>query len=215
MSQRGAAEGLLVVLLLLGLGLHIGLQPDYGVRNFEFAPNMVDSPAYAAHDANPNFADGQTLRVPAQGTVARGYEPLHVDGVPLNVSSEWVSMPPEDQARWDAYAPPWKFESLDAAGQKQILARGAEVFANVCAVCHGPAGTGGSLVVPRGVPLPPSLLDEKVRPLSDGHMFQVITLGKGAITPGKGNMPAHANHVSREDRWKVIRHVRKLQEAAQ
>ena len=213
MSQRGAAEGLLVVLLLLGLGLHFGLKPDYSVRNYVFAPNMVETPGYEAHDANPNFADGQTLRLPAPGTIARGFEPLQVNAVPLNVGKEWADMTPEDQERWDAFAPPWDFEKLDAGAQNQIIARGAEVFANVCAVCHGPGGTGGSQVVQRGMPLPPSLLDEKVRALSDGHMFHVITLGKGAITPGKGNMPAHANHVSRADRWKVIRHVRKLQEA--
>lgn len=215
MSQRGAVEGIFLVLLLVGIALHVGLRPDYSVRNFEYAPNMVDSPGYETHDANPNFADGMTLREPAAGTVARGHAALQVDGTLLNTDTEWEDMTPEDQALWDRYAPDWAFDKLDQAAQKKILTRGAEVFKNVCAVCHGPSGTGGSLVIPRGMPLPPSLLDAKVRPLSDGHMFHVITFGKGALTSGKGNMPAHANHVSRTDRWNVIRHVRTLQEAGQ
>ncbi len=215
MSQRGAADGILLVALLVGLALHIGLRPDYSVRNFEYAPNMVETPGYESHDANPNFADGMTLRQPPEGTVARGVQALAVDGEFLKVGSEWVDMRPEDQARWDRFAPSWDFQKLSAGAQKRILTRGAEVFRNVCSVCHGPAGTGGSLVTPRGVPLPPSLLDAKVLPLTDGHLFHVITFGKGAITSGKGNMAAHANHVSREDRWNVIRYIRKLQEAGQ
>jgi hypothetical protein len=31
------------------------------------------------------------------------------------------------------------------------------------------------------------------------------------ITYGKGNMPPHAAQISREDRWKVILHIRSLQ----
>lgn len=211
MSQRGAAEPILVVLLLVGVALHLGLRRDHAQRNLEYMPDMVDSPAYRAQEPNPNFADGATQRPPPTGTVARGFAPLESDGHLLVTDVEWEDMTPAQQAVWDTLSSPVDFASLDEATQSRLRARGALVFANVCATCHGSGGTGGSAATQRGVPLPPSLLDEKLRKLSDGHMFHVITFGKGAITSGKGNMAGHANQVTREDRWNVIRHVRHLQ----
>ena len=43
--------------------------------------------------------------------------------------------------------------------------------------------------------------------MEDGQLFHMLTFGKG-------NMPSHAGQVAREDRWKVIVHVRQLQQAA-
>jgi hypothetical protein len=42
--------------------------------------------------------------------------------------------------------------------------------------------------------------------MKDGQMFHVLTYGQGTMAP-------YAAHLSREDRWCVIRHVRTLQQA--
>jgi len=79
-------------------------------------------------------------------------------------------------------------------------------------MCHGPEAKGDGpvlqLVMQHGIPLPPaSLVAVKPVPLKDGEMFHIITFGQR-------NMPAHAAQLTREDRWKVILHVRALQQKA-
>ena len=54
------------------------------------------------------------------------------------------------------------------------------------------------------IAMPPSLLAEHARRLSDGEIWQVITRGQGA-------MASYAAQVLHEDRWRVIQHVRTLQ----
>jgi len=94
------------------------------------------------------------------------------------------------------------------AEDAEALARGAEVFATFCAVCHGVGGAGDGPVTRRGVPPPPSLLAENAMALPDGHIYHIISLGQG-------NMAGYASQVSRDDRWRAIKHVRRLQAEAQ
>ena len=44
-----------------------------------------------------------------------------------------------------------------------------------------------------------------LRGLSEGHIFHVITHGKGRMYP-------HASQVSPEERWKIVRYVQVLQQ---
>lgn len=43
--------------------------------------------------------------------------------------------------------------------------------------------------------------------MKDGQLFHILTYGQG-------NMPSYATQLSREDRWRVIVHVRSLQQTA-
>ena len=198
-------EGLLWFVLVLGVLLHLFVRPDYSRRNVEFMPNMVESPGYESQDANPNFEDGMTLRAPVEGTVPRGHLPLMHDGRMLDVSrTEWSKLPAAAQADWDAYKPHWDWAQMKDEERKRVLARGGRAYKSICATCHGLGGTAGTEVTKRGMPPPPSLLDDKMRQLSSGRMYR-------AITAGQANMPPHANQVPREERWMVIRYIRQLQ----
>ena len=84
------------------------------------------------------------------------------------------------------------------------LARGKQVFENVCTVCHGPDGQGDGPIIGR-FPNPPSLLAPRAKGLPDGQIVHVITRGQGI-------MPSHAAQVLPEDRWRVVLHLRQLQE---
>jgi mono/diheme cytochrome c family protein len=207
MKGMSPGEGLLVLLLLVGVLLHVGARPDYSRRNVQYMPDMADSPAYVADEANDGFPDGRTIRTPPAGTVPRGFLPLHDEAGLLDGTTAWDKLTPEGQARWDAYAPAVDPATLPEAERTVSLQRGRTVFQNVCATCHGAGGTGGAEPPKRGVPLAPSLLDPRIREMTDGHLFHVIT-------NGKANMKPHRNHVAREDRWKVIRYLRSLQAAA-
>jgi mono/diheme cytochrome c family protein len=126
-----------------------------------------------------------TQQMPVAGTIPRGFQPFHYGPTP---------------------------EEAERAGRELVnpfspaaenLARGQQVYANYCAVCHGATGAGDGPIIPK-YPNPPAYHTEKSKSLPDGAMFHVITLGRS-------NMPAHAAQVSTEDRWKVILYLRKLQ----
>jgi Ni/Fe-hydrogenase subunit HybB-like protein/mono/diheme cytochrome c family protein len=92
------------------------------------------------------------------------------------------------------------FSSSDAAA----LRRGEQVFKSFCVPCHGISGNGDGLVAKRGFPDTPSLVSARVINLADDGIYSVITYGSAT-------MPAHGGQIDRDDRWKAILYVRKLQ----
>ena len=150
---------------------------------FEYFPDMARTARYNAFETNPNFDDNSTLRVPPPGTIPRGMLPLSSDPTSGADGTPVNPFPPEDPA---------------------TLARGAIVFNTFCVPCHSAGGEGNGLVVQHGFPPPPSLLEEPTRSLPDAEIFNVITNGLGL-------MPSHAAQISREDRWRAVLHLRKLQ----
>lgn len=173
----------LAVLLVASIGLNIAARRGAVTRPpFEYFPDMYRTVRYNAFEANPNFADGSTLRVPPPGTIPRGLLPL---------ASEALTPP--------GTTPENPFKAADAAA----VERGAVVFDTYCVPCHGAAATGDGLVVQHGFPAPPTLLRARTRAMSDAQIFGIISNGSGA-------MPSYATQVSRDDRWKAILHLRKL-----
>jgi len=178
--------------------------PDLSRRNAEFMPDMVHSPAYASQSSNPVFADGKTAQRPPDGTVARGFMPLHLGGKLLDTTTKWEELSKEQVAAWESLRAPWDFEKLAEPERARIVARGEAVYTSFCIACHGAGGLGDAEVTKRGVPPPPTLLSDDNKALPDGRIYR-------AITCGKGNMTGYPTQVGREDRWKVLSYVRTLQ----
>ena len=182
-----------IVLFLAVLSLiaaNVVLRPNHAHLNYEFLPQMAHSPRYNAFAANPNFHDDKTLQLPPFGTIARGYMPLHYTATTqdaLRAGEELKS--------------PIDFDS------QQARERGSAMFANYCAVCHGPRGLGSGTVTQRGFPPPPSLLAKHALEMKDGQIFHLLTFGLN-------NMPSYAGQLSREDRWSAIAYIRVLQAGA-
>jgi mono/diheme cytochrome c family protein len=189
MSRRNLNLALLAV-FFASLALNWILRPQVSQPNREFIPEMVRTQRYNAYSANPNFADGKTLQPPVAGTIPRGYLPLH------------FSPSPEDAVRaGDTLESPVRLDD------PQSVSRGAVVFSNFCAPCHGPTGKADGPVVLRGFPAPPSLYADNARKIKDGQFFHILTYGQK-------NMPSYASQLSREDRWHAIAFVRSLQKQA-
>jgi hypothetical protein len=179
----------LVVLFGVGVVLNWTLSSDHRRPNVEFMPEMarpVPHESYAEHDGLPNKI---VLQAPPERTVSRGNLPLHYQATPKAA-----------ERAGEELSNPFKL------GDKHWQPRGAVVFANYCAMCHGAGGAGDGLVSQRGVPPPPSLLADKARKMKDGQLFHIVTYGQT-------NMAAYAAQIGREDRWAVILHVRQLQNA--
>jgi len=94
-----------------------------------------------------------------------------------------------------------------------VLEQGKALFETYCKHCHGAKG-GGDGKVAQGVkidgvdhsmyPGVANLQGEAYKNITEGHIFHVITYGKGL-------MGAHGSQVSEEDRWKIAKYVKKLQ----
>ena len=87
---------------------------------------------------------------------------------------------------------------------KALLQRGRIRYEQFCMPCHGMEGYGNGMVVRRGFPAPPSYHIDRLRQAPDGHYFDVITNGYGA-------MYSYAARVSVPDRWAIAAYIRALQ----
>jgi mono/diheme cytochrome c family protein len=189
--MRGSRLNLLMLVLLVGvLVVALSVRRDMTRPNYESVVEgqMGHSPAYGAFTPNPNFADGLTLRVPPQGTIARGQQPLL-----YKATLE------------DALRAGQELRNPFSAKEEDRRLRGSVVFANFCQVCHGPFGLGDGPITQGGFPPPPSLLAERAIRMPEGQMLHVLTYGQG-------RMPSVAPQLSRDDRWCAILYVRQLQQ---
>lgn len=150
-------------------------------------PNMDRQPVYRAQAESDFFADGATMRRPVEGTVARGE--LRAD------SALWRGV--DDAGQPVATSP--------VPADETVLTRGGERYGIYCTPCHGDNGRGRGVLYERaGVQSGDLVGDERLRGLSAGELFAVIT-------DGVGLMPGYAYQIPPGDRWAIVAHVQELQ----
>lgn len=177
--KYGLFSGLLVL-----VGLCATIACDRNKTTWEYMPDMADSSAVKAYEADASSPGMRSARPPLKGTIPRGYSPY--------------AYPDDPEAAGANLHNPL---SRTAA----ILAKGQKTYNTYCLVCHGGNGLGDGPIVPK-FPRPPSLLSEKVQGWTDGRIFHVITRGQHL-------MPSYASQIMPEERWAVIHYVRVLQRA--
>ena len=91
-------------------------------------------------------------------------------------------------------------------GSGESVARGAKVYKEQCAVCHGPGGLGDGIIIKKGLGFyPVNLTTPAVAQRTDGYIYAYIRYG------GKVMMPSYSENISEQDAWHVVNYVRKLQ----
>lgn len=83
-----------------------------------------------------------------------------------------------------------------------IIAQGKALYTVYCDHCHGAQGKGDGLVAEKYAGVA-NLTSDALRGLTEGHIFHVITHGKGL-------MWAHGSQIHPEDRWKIAKFVKTL-----
>jgi|WetSurMetagenome_2_1015567.scaffolds.fasta_scaffold00564_14 mono/diheme cytochrome c family protein len=180
-----------IVFLILFSATISGCNKNRNNPGWDYFPDMFYSTAYETFTKNPNFKDGMTMRVPATGTVPRGFTPFE------------YTIDPESRIKaGNELINPF----LPSA---EVLSRGKENYKTFCIGCHGAAGEGDGHLYKSGLyPVKPrSLSENNAAKLRDGEIFHTITLGFGS-------MGAHGSQISPDDRWKLILYIRTLQEDA-
>jgi mono/diheme cytochrome c family protein len=195
---------------LMGLG---SCQREPNDPGTEFAPNMYTSVAYDPFSQNSKdpssvYEDslntinpyGINMREPAKGAISRrNYKTFYKD---------------EAGKEYDLGIMVYNThkDSLEAAAKnlknplpptKDILAEGKELYGYYCAHCHGAEGKGDGLVGQKygGVA---NLAGGQIAKVNGGHIFHVITHGKGRMWP-------HASQINALERWKIVNYVHVLQ----
>ncbi len=154
----------------------------------EFAPDMYHSvplDPYSQVKENKYNPGGMNMREPAPNTVARGKM-----GYNMYLS--------KDEAEVAAVELKNPLEANDLN-----LAEGQVLYTRFCAPCHGDQGDGQGLVGQKfkGVP---SYTAGRVASLNEGHIYHVITNGRGRMMP-------HGSQVNPTERWKIVMYVQQLQ----
>ncbi|MES2730348.1 MAG: cytochrome c [Bacteroidota bacterium] len=186
--------------LALGVFTLASCQRDPNDTGNEYAPQMYRSVPYeplreyggVKNKFNPH---GMNMRLPVQGTVMRRLNyaakgdtsdlmiyNIHKDSI--EIAERTLSNP---------------FLKNDTT-----LAEGKILYGNVCQPCHGENGKGDGTVAKlyKGVP---NYSAGAYKTMNDGHIFHVITNGKGRMWP-------HGSQLSPEERWKIVLYVHELQQ---
>lgn len=86
-----------------------------------------------------------------------------------------------------------------------LLERGQDRFNIYCAVCHGYAGDGDSVVASKmSLRGPPTLVDDRVGAYTVQQIYTVAT-------EGYGYMPRYDSTLSPHDRWAIANYIKALQ----
>ena len=171
---------------LLALPLAVVALPGC-TRDYKFQPvDMWNMSRLKPYEQVNFFGNKDASQTPPAHTVARGQDRLNT---PLYYGTT-------DDGTLVVTNP----LRVDAA----LLQRGQERYNIYCQPCHGLAGYGDGMIVKRGFAKPPSYHIDRLRAAPDGHIFDVITNGYGA-------MYNYAARVTPRDRWAIVAYVRTLQ----
>lgn len=137
------------------------------------------------YNSNPYNPFKMNMRKPVANTVRRG-QPL-----PVKFTKEEL-----DQAALELTSP---FSAED----KDVIKQGKALYESYCMHCHGEKGNADGKVAEAYAGVA-NLNGAAYLAISEGHIFHVITYGKGL-------MGAHGSQVSPDDRWRIARYVKELQ----
>ncbi|NDE60730.1 MAG: cytochrome c [Cyclobacteriaceae bacterium] len=194
--------GSALVLSLLG-----GCKAGGDDTGLEYAPQMYHSVAYEPltqikddaqgswlsnredgkgefFNSNVNNPHGMNMREPVENTVPRnkqGYLPHRLTQADLALAAA-IPNP--------------------VLASEQVLKDGEKLFLQYCTACHGKGGEGDGKAgqVIGGVA---NLKGGAYVNLPEGHIFHVIT-------KGKGRMGAHGSQIPAESRWKIVHYVKQV-----
>lgn len=191
----------------LAMSLLAGCKADGDNQGLEYAPQMYHSVAYEPltqikdesqgswlsnredgkgefFNSNVYNPNGMNMREPVANTVSRnkqGYLPYRLKAFELEQAA--LAKNPVESS-------------------EEVLKRGEVLFLQYCSACHGQKGMGDGKVgeVIGGVA---NLTGGAYVNLPEGHIFHVIT-------KGKGRMGAHGSQIPEESRWKIVHYVKQV-----
>ncbi len=197
--------------------LLVSCRPGGDYQGTEYAPNMYHSVAYEPlkqikdksagnwvssiddnvgeyYSSNPNNPYEMNMRLPVENTIPRRRYTMGSGDVYFE--AERIH---KDSLAYSAA----NLKNPFPEGDEMVLADGKELYLTFCSHCHGKTG-GADGKVAAMYPGVPKYDSRAIKGVSEGHIYHVIT-------HGKGRMWAHGSQISPDDRWRIVRYVQKLQ----
>ncbi|MGF1669863.1 MAG: c-type cytochrome [Balneolaceae bacterium] len=150
--------------------------------------NMDDQNRFNAQQENRFFEDNRSMRMPVEGTVARG-------------------LLKEDVEYYEGLQPDGSFvENIPMPVSESFLYRGKDRYDIYCSVCHGGTGDGRGIIMTGqyGYVPAPTFHSDRLRELPVGELYS-------AITNGVRNMPSYETQIPVDDRWAIVAYIKALQ----
>lgn len=176
-----------IVLFLLG-GLLVSCA-DKDRPNYQFMSDtdMYEPVSYETYGAYDIFVDEQEAKLPAEGTIPRGWLPYEYENTPDGSS----------QAKSDLENPlPYTEENLN---------EGKQLYTIYCAVCHSDSGDGQGILAEREKILGVPSYDDVGRAITEGSVYHVIYYGLNT-------MGSYASQLNEKERWQVTHYVMNLKD---
>lgn len=178
---------------------------DPNNQGLEFAPQMYHSIAFEPYtqvtDTSSEFYNTINVnpalsnqRKPADGTIPR----KHYSGLKKGELAK-------DIFAYDLGADDLELAAANLVNpialSPAVVEEGKVLYVRYCQACHGEGGLGDGKVADqyKGV----ANLVAKAKVVSDGHIYHVITHGKGRMWP-------HGSQVNPDERWKIVHFVKSL-----
>jgi mono/diheme cytochrome c family protein len=175
---------------------------NHNSTGVEYAPQMYDPVGYEAYkqtDSNRINPYGLNMREPARGTVSRRNYHTTFGSGDSSVTDLMVYNVPKDSIGIAE-----RTLSNPVPNTEANLKEGEVLYGRYCLHCHGEGGKGDGLVGRMYAGVPNYTVGD-YKTMNDGHIFHVITHGKGRMWP-------HGAQMTPEERWKIVLYVHKLQQ---
>ena len=162
----------------------------------EYMPDMYRSPSIEAYVDYENIEE-QSAKLPVAGTIVHTGSPINSIPYPFKNTAEGYE---EAGAKLKNPIP----------YSEAVAEEGKVLYTKFCVHCHGETGEGDGSVVKLltekrdNYALKPPSYSKNLADLPEGKIFH-------SITYGKNNMGQHASQLTKEERWKIVYHVQKLQ----
>ncbi|MBT8386660.1 MAG: DUF3341 domain-containing protein [Ignavibacteria bacterium] len=166
--------------IVVSVGTYLMLNKLMYIVPFDW---MMEQDKIVAQNSSDFFDDGRGMRLPVEGSVARGFIPYPYMGEAI--PEEVLSNP---------YLP-----------TKENIELGQRKYLTYCSPCHGNFGDGDSRLNGQ-FPNPPTFHSNRARDFSDGMIYHIMTNGQNI-------MPSYTSQVTREERWAIVNYIRVLQRA--
>lgn len=154
-------------------------------RNYQYFPDMYEPVPYEPYGDYEVFPGGQSARLPAEGSISRGWMPYDYDNDPQGF-----------QAAKAGLKNPVPYTESN-------LAAGRQLYTIYCAVCHGDTGDGQGVLVQREKVLGIPRYDDQGRDITEGSVYHVQYYGLNA-------MGSYASQTTSHERWLITNYVMKL-----
>jgi len=161
---------------------------DDNGRSYQYMPNMYEPVGYETYGEYDVFEDGQEAKLPAEGSIPRGWSPYDYENTPDGKAKATAEL------------------KNPLVISEDNLGAGNRLYTIYCAVCHGDKGDGKGILATREKFLGIPSYADAGRNITEGDVYHVQMYGINS-------MGSYASQTNEEERWQITQHVMNLKAA--